>query len=82
MLDAKYEKADNPAIIEENCTHLKDTEQQQLLRLLQEFEELFDGTLGEWNASPTKLQLKPGICRYMAGLTQCQWYTMTSSRRK
>ena len=60
ILDAKCEKADITAIIQENCNHLEVTKQQKLLKLLQEFEELFDGTLGEWNTSHAKLNLKPG----------------------
>ncbi len=48
ILDAKYEKADLPKIIAENCEHLSTHQQGQLLKLLFEFEELFDGTLGDW----------------------------------
>ena len=46
IIDAKYEKVDLRAITE-NCTHLSDPDKQKLLELLQEFEELFDGTLGD-----------------------------------
>ena len=59
ILDAKYEKADLRAITE-NCTHLSETDKQKLLELLQEFEELFDGTLGDWNCEPVSLQLREG----------------------
>ena len=46
ILDAKYEKANLRAITkEEFLNHLSATEQNKLLKLLQEFEELFDGTL-------------------------------------
>ncbi len=59
ILDAKYEKVDLRAITE-NCTHLSDPDKQKLLELLQEFEELFDGTLGDWDCEPVSLQLREG----------------------
>ena len=60
MLDVKYERADLPLIIQETRNHLKVTKTQKLPKLLQEFEEFFDGTLGEWKTSPAKLEMKPG----------------------
>ena len=59
ILDAKYAKANIPAEIEKNCNHLNNANQEKLLELLLEFEELFDGTLGEWKTTPAKLELKP-----------------------
>ena len=47
ILDAKYDKADLPAVVKENCSHLTSADQMQLLQLLQKFEQLFDGTLGD-----------------------------------
>jgi hypothetical protein len=35
-----------------------------LLKLWQEFEELLDRTLGDWNCSPVLLQLKEGAQPY------------------
>jgi hypothetical protein len=35
-----------------------------LLKLLKEFEELFDGTLGDWDSNPVLLQLKEGAQPY------------------
>ena len=64
ILDAKYEKADLPKIVEEQCSHLTRTERIELLKLLTEFEELFDGTLGDWKTSPVSLKLKPGSKPY------------------
>ena len=61
ILDAKYEKADLPAVVEENCKHLTSAERTQLLQLLQRFEQLFDGTLGDWKTSPVKLELREGV---------------------
>jgi hypothetical protein len=52
ILDTKYEKADLRAIVTDNCTHLSNPEQTKLLELLQEFEELFNGTLGDWDCKP------------------------------
>ncbi len=47
ILDAKYEKADIPAIVRENCSHLKASDREKLLLVLLKFESLFDGTLGD-----------------------------------
>jgi len=47
ILDAKYEKADLPAIIRENCSHLTANEREKLLSVLLKYESLFDGTLGD-----------------------------------
>ena len=55
-----YGKVDIPLVIKDNCNHPKVTTKQKLLELLQEFEQIFDGTLGEWKKSPTKLELKHG----------------------
>ena len=63
ILDAKYEKVDLRAITE-NCTHLSDPEKHSLLELLQKFEELFDGTLGDWDCELIYLQLKEGSKPY------------------
>eukprot|EP00804_Cyclotella_cryptica_P012250 CCRYP_013851-RA/>CCRYP_013851-RA protein AED:0.37 eAED:0.40 QI:0/0/0/1/1/1/2/0/472 len=64
ILDAKYEKADLRAIVRDNCTHLSGPEQERLLELLQEFEELFSGKLGDWDCKPVSLQLKEGAQPY------------------
>ena len=49
ILDAKYEKANLPEIKQNDCFHLNPVEQKQLLEVLTEFDDLFDGTLGDWN---------------------------------
>ncbi len=41
IFDAKYEKADLPAIIRENCSHLTANNREKLLSLLLKFESLF-----------------------------------------
>ena len=38
ILDAKYEKADLPKIVEEQCSHITCTKCTELLKLLTEFE--------------------------------------------
>jgi hypothetical protein len=60
ILDAKYAKADLPAIVRDNCKHLNPSERESLLSLLLKFEQLFDGTLGEWNLPPVSIQLNEG----------------------
>ena len=42
----------------EECAHLSKDEQRQLLKLLQKFEILIDGTLGTWKTDPVDLELK------------------------
>ncbi len=59
ILDAKYENPNLRAIIKEDCLkHRCAMEKDKLLKLLEEFEELFDGTLGDWDCNPVSLQLK------------------------
>ena len=59
-----YEKADIPKIVRENCQHLTSDQQTKVLQLLLQFEQLFDGTLGDWKMSPAKLYLRDGIRPY------------------
>ena len=66
IIESKYCQADLKKIVEE-CTHLDGDEQKQLLRLLQKFEDLFDGTLGTWKTDPIQLELKdPNVKPYHA----------------
>ena len=51
-------KADLQSVVSANCTHLSLQDQIKLLELLTEFEELFDGTLGDWNTEPVSFELK------------------------
>jgi hypothetical protein len=64
ILDAKYEKADLPAIIRENCSHLTASDREKLLSVLLKFESLFDGTLGDWKLLPVSFDLKEGMKPY------------------
>src|SRR5210317_31283 len=57
ILDAKYSPAD---IREEvhKCTELNNSERKELLSLLNKYQNLFDGSLGEWQTQPIKIELK------------------------
>jgi hypothetical protein len=64
ILDAKYENANLPDIGENERSHHNPTEKLKLLELITEFEDLFDGTLGEWKTEPVSLELKEGSIPY------------------
>jgi hypothetical protein len=55
ILDAKYDKADIPATVRENCSHLS-----MLLR----FESLFNCTLGDWNLPSVSFEVKQDMKPY------------------
>ena len=59
-LDAKYEKEDLHKVVQENCRHLSVAQRNKMLRLLLEFEELFDDTLGDWDTDSVNFELKEG----------------------
>jgi hypothetical protein len=52
ILDAKYEKANLPEIVANNCSHLSPDEEIKLRWVLTEYEDLFYGTLGDWKTEP------------------------------
>jgi hypothetical protein len=64
ILDAKYKKADLPAIIRENCSHLTASDREKLLSVLLKFKPLFNGTLGDWKLPPVSFELKEGMKPY------------------
>jgi hypothetical protein len=64
ILDTKYEKADLPAIIWENFSHLTASYREKLISVLLKFELLFDGTLGDWKLLPVSFELKEGMKPY------------------
>ena len=64
IFDAKYKKANVLQVVHENCKHLTVSQQNHLLKLLLEFEELFNGTLGDWKTEPVKFKLKSGTAPY------------------
>ena len=67
VLDAKCEKADLNAVIADNCKHLSTPDQEKLPKLLTEFKDLFDGTLGDWDTEHVTLKLKESANHIMAG---------------
>ncbi len=64
ILDAKYDKADLPVIVRDNCSHLQPSHREKLLSLLLKYETLSDGTLGDWNRPPISIELKEGAKPY------------------
>ncbi len=64
ILDAKYKKADLPAIVRENCSHLGASDREKLLSGLLKFESLFDGMLGDQNLPHVSFELKEGMKTY------------------
>ena len=57
IIDAKYSKQ-NPAEVIEKIEHLSKTERKSLIELLEKYQHLFDGGLGEWKTDPIELELK------------------------
>lgn len=57
ILDAKYEKADLVKIVEDT-KGIKPIQKRKLLKLLRNFEEMFDGTLGTWKNSEYHIELR------------------------
>jgi hypothetical protein len=64
ILDAKYEKVDLQAEVDATGPHLSLQDKNNLLELLKEFEELFDGTRGDWKTEPVSFDLKDGAETY------------------
>ena len=44
--------------METQCQHLMMAQRNDLLKLLQKFVELFNGTLGNWKIDPVEFKLK------------------------
>ncbi len=65
ILDAKYQPAD-PSDIAKDAKHLSEDEQEKLEALLRKYETLFDGTVGTWNGTECKIELKEGAKPYHA----------------
>ena len=51
-------------MVNTNCSHLSSEEQAKLLEVLTEFEDLFDGALGDWDTEPDSFELKEGAKLY------------------
>ena len=65
ILDATYEKVELHQIVSV-CTHLSETEHRLLHNAVQEYETLFDGTLGFWNHEEYNIELQPDAKPYHA----------------
>ena len=63
ILDAKYEKANLPKLVEE-CSHLTKEDQNKLLEVLVSHQDLFDGTLGDFNTELVHVEMKPDSTPY------------------
>jgi hypothetical protein len=75
ILDAKYDKADLPSIVKNNCMHLSTSHQNLLLALLLKLMELFDCTLGDWKLPPVSFELKEDAKPYHGRPYLSQRYT-------
>jgi hypothetical protein len=64
ILDAKYDKADLPCIVKNDCAHLSTSHRNLILKLLLKFKELFDGMLRDWKLLPVSFELKEGSKPY------------------
>jgi hypothetical protein len=62
ILDAEYKPSSLDDVIK-ICENLHVEEHYQLKILLQKYEHLFDGTLGEFNMEPISLQLMDPNCK-------------------
>ena len=65
ILDAKYQKA-NLKEITKQLDYLSKDEQKLLLKLLRKYEDMFDGTLGNYTGSDYKIELQEGVKPYHA----------------
>ena len=57
ILDLNYKKADLAQVVA-GTTHLDKIQKKKLYRLLREYEDLFDGSLGTWQTAPVDFELK------------------------
>ena len=64
LSDEKYEKADLSVIVSDNCNHLDCLQQAKLLALLEKNDELFDGTLGDFQTDPVRFDPQLGAKPY------------------
>ena len=58
ILDSSYVKADLHQIAD-NANQMNYEERTLLLSFIEDFEDLFDGNLGEWDTEPVDLNLNP-----------------------
>ena len=58
VLYDKYKKIDLYQVMETQCQHLTTTQHNDSLKLLQRFEQLFNGTLVTWKIDPVYFELR------------------------
>ena len=58
IFDAEHETEDLNKVIKKQCQNLIEKQRNELLRLLQNFEYFFDGTIGTWKKYPVDFELK------------------------
>jgi hypothetical protein len=63
ILDAKYQKADLKNIAQ-STKGLTEEQQTQLWHFLNKYENLFDGTLGNWRGADYRIELQEGVKPY------------------
>ena len=59
ILDDRFKKANIPEVLDNNRKHLNIDKQNKLLRLLIQYEELFNETLGDWKGESVNFELRP-----------------------
>jgi len=65
ILEAKYEAVTLQEIID-GCDHLNSDEKQELIFLLENFKDLFDGSMGTWKGEKLNIEVKEGVEPYHA----------------
>ena len=65
ILDAKYEKANLKQIVK-SLNYLAKSEQKLMLQVLRKYEDMFDGTLGDYTGSEYKIELQDNVKPYHA----------------
>ena len=58
ILDAHYEKANLADIVKSHCYHLSSERYEKIILLLLQYENLFDGTVGDFHTKAVHLELK------------------------
>ena len=76
ILDSTYVKAKLKQVAD-NATHMNDEERTQLIRILEDLNKCFDGTLGDWDTYPADLKPKPD-----SKLFNCKYYPVSSINKE
>ena len=76
ILDIIYAKADLEHVATES-TQLNSEERNKLLSLIRDFEDLFDGTLVNWDTDPVELELNPD-----SKMFNCKYYLVRRTNKK